>query len=158
MSMNLNSVTVCGRLTRDPELRALPSGTQVASFSLAVNRVYTKDGQKEEQVEYVNVTVFSRLAEVCSQYLRKGDTALVQGRLQTRSWDKNGEKQHRTEVVAELVQFGPGGTRTDVPSVQYGSSTAAPTTKVEQQTSTAPVAASGIQYPDEVVDPDDIPF
>ena len=108
--MYLNKVLLYGNLTRDPELRALPSGGNVASFGVATNRVFKKaDGSKQEATEFHNVVVFGRQAETCAQYLKKGSPAYVEGRLQTRSWDKDGAKQYKTEIVAERVQFGPRG-------------------------------------------------
>lgn len=107
--MDLNKVILVGRVVRDIDLRVIPSGQSVASFSIATNRVWTdKAGQKQEQTEYHNIVVWGRQAELCNQYLTKGSTVLVEGRLQTRSWDApTGEKKYRTEVVAERVQFGP---------------------------------------------------
>src|SRR3989344_5345987 len=107
--MYINKAMVFGNLTRDPEARALPSGGQVCSFSIATNRIFKKaDGTKGEQVEFHNIVVFGRQAETCAQYLRKGSSAYVEGRLQTRSWEKEGAgKQYRTEIVADTVQFGP---------------------------------------------------
>ncbi len=107
--MNLNKVFIIGNLTRDPELRNLPSGIAVASFGMATNRVWkNKQGEKQEDVQFHNIVVFGRQAEIVSQYLAKGSLILVEGRIQTRSWDgKDGSKQYRTEIVAERVQFGP---------------------------------------------------
>lgn len=107
--MNLNKVFIIGNLTRDPELRNLPSGAAVASFGVATNRVWkNQQGQKQEDVQFHNVVVFGRQAEIISQYLSKGSLILVEGRIQTRSWDaKDGSKQYRTEIVAERIQFGP---------------------------------------------------
>ncbi len=106
--MYLNKVLLFGNLTRDPELRALPNGGQVCSFSIATNRTYKKaDGSKAEEVEYHNIVVFGKPAESCSHYLRKGSSAYIEGHIRTRSWEKDGAKQFRTEVVAETVQFGP---------------------------------------------------
>src|SRR3989344_9641438 len=105
--MYLNKAMVFGNLTRDPEVRAMPNGGQVCNFGLATNRVYKKaDGTKGEQTEFHNIVVFGRQAETCAQYLKKGSQALIEGRLQTRSWDKDGQKQYRTEIVADRVQFG----------------------------------------------------
>lgn len=99
-----------GNLTRDPELKAMPNGSKVCNFSMAINRIY-KDatGAKQEQVEYVNIVVFGKQAETSAQYLRKGQGVLIEGRIQTRSWDDKttGEKKYRTEIVADSVQFGP---------------------------------------------------
>lgn len=118
--MNLNKVFLIGRLTRDPEVRALPSGQQVASFGLATDRYYQdKSGQKQQKTEFHNIVVFGRLAEICSQYLNKGSLAMIEGRLQTRSWqDTSGQKRSRTEVVAERMQLGPKSAGKAMPSKQ----------------------------------------
>jgi len=105
--MYVNKAMVFGNLTRDPEVKALPSGTSVATFSLATNRVYTKDGNRQEETEYHNIVVFGKSAENAGKYLKKGSGAYVEGRLQTRSWEKDGQKQYRTEIVAEQIQFAP---------------------------------------------------
>ena len=85
--MYLNKVMIFGNLTRDPELKALPSGMQVCAMGLATNRVYNdRDGNRQEQTEYHNITVFGTQAENCAKYLTKGNSAYVEGRLQTRSW------------------------------------------------------------------------
>lgn len=109
--MNLNKVFIVGNLTRDPELRNLPSGTAVTSFGVATNRVWKNpQGQRQEDVQFHNIVVFGRQAETVSQYLTKGSLVLIEGRIQTRSWDgKDGTKQYRTEIVAERIQFGPRG-------------------------------------------------
>lgn len=107
--MNLNKVFIIGNLTRDPELRTLPSGAAVASFGVATNRVWKNaQGQRQEEVQFHNVVVFGRQAETTSQYLTKGSMVMIEGRLNTRSWDSpSGTKNYRTEIVAERVQFGP---------------------------------------------------
>jgi len=107
--MNLNKVFIIGRLTKDVELRATPSGQSVASFGVATNRVWTNpSGQRQEEVEYHNVVVWGRQAELANQYLGKGRLAMIEGRLRTRSWESQaGEKKFRTEIVAERIQFGP---------------------------------------------------
>ncbi|MCA9352973.1 single-stranded DNA-binding protein, partial [Patescibacteria group bacterium] len=104
--MYLNKALIVGNLTRDPELKTLPSGIKVASFSLATNRVWMKDGQKQEAVDYHNIVVFGRQAETSAQYLKKGSQAMIEGRMQTRSWDDagTGKKMYRTEIVADRVQ------------------------------------------------------
>ncbi len=108
-NMNLNKAILVGRLTRDPEVRSLPSGQQVASFGLATDRYYNdKAGQRQQQTEFHNVVFFGRTAEIASQYLKKGSLALIEGRIQTRSWqDAEGNKKYRTEVVGEMLQLGP---------------------------------------------------
>ena len=105
--MDVNKAIIVGRLTRDPELRTTPNGATVTSFSLATNFVYkNKDGQKTEQVEYHNIVTWRKLAEIVAQYCKKGKRVLVEGRLQTRSWDANdGTKKQRTEIVADNVIF-----------------------------------------------------
>ena len=107
--MNFNKVILVGRLTRNPEVRVLPSGQQVASFGLATDRFYTdKSAQKQKKVEFHNIVTFGKLAEIASQYLKTGSLALIEGRLQTRNWqDTSGNKRYRTEIVAESLQLGP---------------------------------------------------
>jgi len=107
--MNLNKVFLIGRLTRDPQVRALPSGQQVCSFGLATDRFFTdKSGQKQQQTEFHNIVLFGRLAEIASQYLTKGALTMIEGRLQTRTWqDSNGNQRTKTEIVAERMQLGP---------------------------------------------------
>lgn len=106
--MYLNKVMIYGNITRDPELKNLPSGSAVTSFSVATNRTWKeKDGSKKEQTDFHNIVCFGKTAEMIAQYLHKGSGVYVEGRIQTRSWDKDGVKQYRTEIVAENVQFGP---------------------------------------------------
>lgn len=112
--MYLNKAQVAGNLTRDPELKALPSGSQVVSFSVATNRKWTdKNGEKQEQTEFHNCTAFGKTAETIAKYFSKGKPIYVEGRLQTRSWEKDGVKHYRTEVVVDTFQF--MGDRTDAP-------------------------------------------
>lgn len=101
--MDLNRAMIIGRLTRDPELRTIPSGISVANFAVATNRVYTDQaGNKQETVEFHDIVMWRRLAEIASQYLRKGGKVYIEGRLQTRSWDDpNGFKRYKTEIVAD---------------------------------------------------------
>lgn len=107
--MNLNKVILCGRLTRDPELRQTTSGQAVATVGLATSRTWIdKAGQKQEGTEWHTLVVWGRQGEIVNQYSRKGDLLLVEGRLQTREWeDKDKNKRKTTEVVVEQVQFGP---------------------------------------------------
>lgn len=108
-AMNLNKVFILGRLTQDPQVRSLPSGNLVANFGVATNRVfYDKNRQKQEQTEFHNVVAFSRSAEIIQQYLKRGSMILVEGRLQTRSWEgKDGIKRYKTEIIVENLQLGP---------------------------------------------------
>lgn len=106
--MNLNKAMLIGRITKDPQLKTTPGGQSVCSFSIATNRTWTdKNGQKQEQSEFHNIVAWGKTAENISAYLTKGCEILVEGRLQTRSWDdKQGNKRYTTEIVAETVQFG----------------------------------------------------
>lgn len=153
--MYLNKVFLIGNLTRDPELKALPSGTKVATFGLATNRVYKdKNGNRQESAEFHNIVVFARMAETVSQYMKKGSQVYVEGRIQTRSWDsKEGEKKYRTEIVAENIQFGnrPAGA-----SASSGSGSA--TKPAEKDETTAGAPSETIDYPSEEINPEDIPF
>lgn len=108
--MNLNKVFLIGRLTRDPETRNTPSGQTVCNFGIATNRVWTDkaSGKKNEKVEYHNIVLWRKLAEIASQFLQKGSLVLIEGRLQTSSWEDNsGNKRYKTEIVAESMQMGP---------------------------------------------------
>jgi single-strand DNA-binding protein len=114
MARSVNQVILLGNLTRDPELRQTPSGQSVVSFSLALNRAYkTQSGEWQEATDYIDVVAWGPLAERVSQYLNKGRRALVQGRLQSRTWEKDGQKHSKVEVLANDVTFvdarGEGG-------------------------------------------------
>lgn len=149
--MNLNKVFLFGNLTRDPELKSLPSGIQVASFGLATNRRTKRDGRWEDQAEFHNIVTFGKTAELVSQYLKKGSSLLVEGRIQTRSWEKDGHKNYRTEIIAERVQFGPrrdGGGPSAPRDTDAGSPAA----------SQKPAKEDSIEYPEEDINPEDIPF
>ena len=107
MAASLNRVFLMGNLTRDPELRYVPSGTAVASFTIAVNRIYnTAAGERKEEVCFVRVVVWGRRAEVCGEYLSKGSPVFVEGRLRSRNWQTpEGQKRSALEVIAASVQF-----------------------------------------------------
>ncbi len=109
--MNLNKVFIIGRLTQDPEIRSTASGQSVGTLRLATNRVWTdqSSGQKQEATEYHSVVVWGRLADVAGKYLKRGGLVMIEGRLQTRSWDDKttGAKRYMTEIVAEGLQLGP---------------------------------------------------
>ena len=154
--MYINKALIYGNLTRDPEMRSLPNGTAVTQFSVATNRVYKdKNGARQESTDYHNIVVFGRQAETVSQYLRKGSGVFVEGRMQTRSWDdKDGTKKYRTEVIADRVQFGPrlGGAGGDHAEGASSSSKAKPSGQPPPQ------ELDTIEYPEEDINPDDIPF
>ena len=108
--MNLNKVFLLGNLTFDPEIRTTPNGKMVCSFRVATNRIWIdkQTGEKKQLTEYHRVVTWGRLAEIASQYLKKGRLVFVEGRLVTRSWeDASGVKKSRTEIVAERLQLGP---------------------------------------------------
>ena len=153
--MYLNKALIIGNLTRDPETKALPSGLQVTSFSIATNRVYKdKDGNRQEATEYHNIVVFGRQAETSGQYLKKGQNVLVEGRLQTRSWEQDGQKKYRTEIVAESVQF---GAKAGAGGSDYGSS-GNKTQANKSSDKTANSSGDQIEYPEDEINPEDIPF
>lgn len=102
----VNRIILAGNLVRDPELRYIPSGTAVASFSLAVNRRYRQDGELKEEVSYIDVVAYGKVGETVGNYLKKGRSVLVEGRIQQRRWEtQEGEKRSKVEVVANNVQF-----------------------------------------------------
>lgn len=107
MAASLNRIFLIGNLTRDPELRYIPSGQAVASFTIAVNRNYVSNsGEKKEEVSFVRVVVWGKRAEVCHEYLRKGSSVFVEGRIQSRNWEaQDGTKRSTVEVIAQSVQF-----------------------------------------------------
>lgn len=151
--MYINKAIIYGNLTRDPEMKSLPSGMQVAEMGIATNRVWKdKNGAKQESTDYHNVVLFGRQAELVKQYLHKGSGVFIEGRIQTRSWEgQDGVKKYRTEIVAEKVQFGPKGGSTS----SYDNSS-----KQSDPESQAPAKGKGdeIEYPEEEVNADDIPF
>ncbi len=159
--MYLNKALIIGNLTRDPELKSLPSGMQVTSFSLATNRVWKdKNGAKQESTDFHNIVVFGRQAETAAQYLKRGQSVCVEGRIQTRSWDgQDGKKQYRTEIVADNVQFGPkaagGGAGGYGGGEASQGGTSAPSAPASKQ---AAPGDEGIAYPDDEINPEDIPF
>ena len=104
---SLNKALLMGNLTRDPELRYIPNGSAVTSFTVAMNRVYKlQTGEKKEETSFVRVVVWGRMAETCGEYLKKGSPVFVEGRLQSRSWEgADGQKRNTLEVIATNVQF-----------------------------------------------------
>ncbi len=164
--MNLNKVFLIGRLTRDPEIRVMPSGQQVANFGMATDSFYTdkNSGQRQQKTEFHNIVMFARLAEIAGQYLKKGSLIMVEGRLQTRDWtDQAGNKRYRTEIIAENMQMGPrqdGGGQPS-PAGNY----AAPAARVPEERPAAKSAKPGSAEPEiPIIEEDgdinvkDIPF
>jgi single-strand DNA-binding protein len=105
---SFNKVILLGNLTRDPEVRYTPNGIAVASFAIAVNRKYKQGDETKEEVSYIDIVVFGKQAESCGQYIGKGDSVLIDGRLQQRRWEtEDGQKRNKLEVVAQSVNFMP---------------------------------------------------
>lgn len=166
--MDLNKVMIIGRLTADPEPRTTPQGVTVANFSVATNRVWKDDqGNQQERVEYHNIVVWRRLAEICAQYLAKGRQVYIEGHLQTRSWEgQDGKKNYRTEVVADnMIMLGSRpATVGTAPPAQAGLSDQADKAKPvapesvrpTDKTAAAPVTAEAVS--DEEIRIEDIPF
>lgn len=153
MARSVNQVILLGNLTRDPELRQTPSGQSVASFSLALNRSYKDQaGEWQEATDYIDVVAWGPLGERVSQYLAKGRRVLVQGRLQSRSWEQEGVKRSKVEVLANDVTFldgrGEGGEGGDAPAPR--ASSGGSSKKKDEE------AVEGMG--DEPINLDDIPF
>ncbi len=157
MARSVNQVMLMGNLTRDPELRQTPNGQSVVSFSLALNRAYKdQSGQWQEATDFIDVVAWAGLAERVSQYLSKGSRCLVQGRLQSRSWEQDGQKRSKVEVLANDVTFldsrGGGGDASESGSNFNQSSGTKPTPSKKKED----VVIEDIG--DEPINLDDIPF
>ena len=149
---NLNRVLLIGNLTRDPEVRYTPKGTAVADIGIAINRVYSgDDGERKEEVTFVDVTLLARQAEVAQEYLKKGRQVFIEGRLQLDTWDdkQTGQKRSRLRVVAESMQM--LGSRTD-------SEPGPPTGGAQRRPAPPPAQRQPPKDPDLDAEPDDIPF
>lgn len=155
MARSFNQVVLMGNLTRDPELRQTPNGQNVCSFSLALNRSYKgSDGNWQEATDYVDVVAWGPLGERVAQYLSKGRPCLVNGRLQSRSWDQDGQKRSKVEVVAQDVTFlgGAGGDSNYAGGADGGSSSSS--SKPAAKKDDVVIDDLG----DEPINLDDIPF
>lgn len=149
--MNLNKVFILGRLTDNPQLRSTPSGHQVATFSIATNRIWNRknDGQRQVDVQYHNVVVWNRQAEIASQFLTKGSLVLIEGRLQTRTWqDRQGQNRRTTEIVCERMQLGPRPT-------EGGKTPEAKETEIAEETNKE---LPEINIDEGEIKPEDLPF
>ena len=156
--MYINKAIIVGNIVRDPELKSLPSGQKVCSFSVATNRTWKDQaGQKQEAVDYHNVACFGKQAEIVAQWMKKGSQIYVEGRMTTRSWDDKdtGKKMYRTEVVAENVQFGPK--RDGASSGGNFASTPAPAKDTANEKVNLDDNLGTIDY-GESINPEDIPF
>ncbi|MBT4210185.1 MAG: single-stranded DNA-binding protein [Candidatus Komeilibacteria bacterium] len=157
--MNLNKAMIIGNVVRDPEMRSTPTGQNVTSYSIATNRVWNDtNGQKQERAEFHNIVAWRRLAEISSQYLKKGSKVYIEGRLQTRSWDDpNGVKKYRTEIIAEnMIMLDRAGStpsggdfNTEQPSMDK-----TPAVDVNQASAPKPSSDSS----EEEISIEDIPF
>lgn len=159
MARSFNQVILMGNLTRDPELRQTPNGQNVCSFSLALNRSYKgADGNWQEATDYVDVVAWGPLGERVAQYLGKGRPCLVNGRLQSRSWEQEGQKRSKIEVVAQDVTFlgGSGGSDNGNGGYQGGSDSANDSVKPAPRKKQDDVVIEDIG--DEPINLDDIPF
>jgi single-strand DNA-binding protein len=163
MARSFNQVVLMGNLTRDPELRTTPNGASVCSFSLALNRSYKNaDGDWQEATDFIDIVAWGALGERVAQYLSKGRAALVNGRIQSRSWEQDGQKRSKVEVVAQDVTFlgGPGGgtpTGGDEPAEQPADKPATKKSSPKKKTDEEDeVVIEDIG--DEPINLDDIPF
>ncbi|MDZ4206060.1 MAG: single-stranded DNA-binding protein [Patescibacteria group bacterium] len=154
--MNINKAIIYGNLTKDPELKSLPSGSTVVNFSVATNHTWKdKNGQRQDSVEYHNVVAFGRTAETINQYMKRGSSIFVEGRIQTRNWDgTDGKKNYRTEIIADKVQFGPRRDGVTGAPKEGSNPSSAKASEGEQE---APPSGA-IEYPEDNVNVDDIPF
>jgi single-strand DNA-binding protein len=154
MARGFNKVILMGNLTRDPELRTTPSGQQVAGFSLAVNRSWKNaNGEQQEAVDYVDCNAWGKAAEIISQYMQKGRAILISGRLQQRSWEQDGQKRNKIEVVVEDFNFVGGN---DAGAGSRSSDSAKSTDSKSNKSKDEDVVIEDID--DEPVDLSDIPF
>lgn len=154
--MDLNKVQIIGRLTRDPEIRSVPSGESVASFSVATGFKWTdKNGQKQEKTEFHNVVAWRKLADIIGQYLRKASKVYIEGRLETKSWeDQSGVKKYRTEIIADnMIMLDSRGASAG--AAQQEAAPAPKETEAKDDSAPAPASAS---KDEEEVNIEDIPF
>lgn len=164
MAKGFNQVIVMGNLTRDPEVRSLPSGQTVCSFSVAVNRSWTnRDGETQDAVDYFDVSAWGKLGELVNQYLQKGRKCMVVGRLQSRSWEQDGQKRSKVEIVANDVTFLDGRGGGDSGGGGYQSSSSpqaapAPSTPAQKPAEKKKDDVVIEDISDEPVDLSDIPF
>lgn len=159
--MYLNQCNIVGRLGKDPEIRGFGNGGTVASFTVATTRVWKNgQGQKQEETEWHNITAFGKLADIIGQYAKKGQLVLVTGRLKTDSWEKDGQKYYKTGIIAETFVMGPKG------SDNSGNTGYNQNSRSQYQNKNQKVdnyfnnfnEVETIEYPDDDINPDDIPF
>lgn len=162
MARSFNQVILMGNLTRDPELRTTPNGASVCSFSLALNRSYKNaEGDWTEATDFIDIVAWGPLGERVAQYLSKGRAALVNGRLQSRSWEQDGQKRNKVEVVAQDVTFlgGPGGSTAPTGGDEPAAEPAKPAKKAGAKKKADEEDEVVIEdIGDEPINLDDIPF
>lgn len=158
--MNFNKAIIIGNVTKDPEIRTTPAGQNVASISVATNRIWnSKTGEKQKKTEFHNIVAWGKLADICGQYLTKGQLVMFEGRMETRTWEgQDGAKRSRTEIVAENMQMGPrvnkqDGTPSSFEPGKSGSSQSSKSTSQEPKEED-----SGPAAPEEEIKIEDIPF
>jgi single-strand DNA-binding protein len=152
MARGFNKVVLMGNLTRDPELKSIPSGQQVASFSLAVNRTWKNaSGEQQEAVDYIDCNAWGKPAEIITQYMSKGSAILVSGRLQQRSWEQEGQKRSKVEVVVEDFNFVGGGSND-------GGGSSSPSQSAPKKETSTKKESSSEDMGNEPINLDDIPF
>jgi len=162
MARSINKAIIIGNLTRDPEMRYTPDGQPVTSFGVATNRNWTsKDGEKKEEAEFHNLVAWGKLAEICSQLLRKGRRVYIEGRLQTKSWEgKDGVQRQRTEIVIEdMVALDPKDSGGEGPAVtQAPKEEEVPVIEVGEEKEVSKVKAKASKEKHEEISEDEIPF
>ena len=162
MAKGFNKVIILGNLTRDPELRTTPSGQTVCSFSLAVNRSWKNaSGETQEAVDYIDCNAWGKAGEIISQYMQKGRALLVSGRLQQRSWEQDGQKRSKVEVVVEDFNFVGSQPTGDLSAGSGASSTTAGTSQSKGKSKSKGKTEDDVvieDIDDEPVDLGDIPF
>jgi single-strand DNA-binding protein len=160
MAMSLNRAQIIGNLTRDPEIRQIPGGSTVASFSVATNFTWTdQSGQKQEKAEFHNIVAWRKLAEICGQYLKKGGKVYIEGRIQTRDWEgEDGVKRYRTEIVADnMIMLDRKGAVSGEDAMMGGNMQAQHGGLNKQSADNAP-AANAAPVTEGEVTIDDLPF
>jgi len=163
MAMSLNRAQLIGNLTRDPELRQIPGGSTVASFSIATNFSWTdSSGQKQDKAEFHNIVAWRKLAEICGQYLKKGGKVFIEGRIQTRDWEgEDGVKRYRTEIVADnMIMLDRKGAPTGGDEMMPYAGSQSPHAGIKKTSTTSAEGGAVASAPvnEDEVTIDDLPF
>ncbi len=160
MAKTLNRVQLIGRLGADPEIRKTQAGMTVATFGLATSRQWPgKDGTMQEETEWHNIVVWDKLAQLCGDFLTKGRLVYIEGRIHTRSYDRDGQKQYRTEIVAsDMLLLDPKPSGADGDEREARSSGPAPVVAARSESRRVPAGAVQNSSREAEVDPDELPF